>query len=134
MADNYLEKQMEDFRAGKTTPRRSTGAMSRPSRLSPQTIAMPKMRILVACSDSTVTEATVRLMRSTGARVAFIAPPGKQWQQLAQDSGARFYPVEMPDNGIGINQNQADAIMADLRRHWFGIDMITGDIAPFVTI
>ena len=127
MADNYLEKQMEDFRAGKIAPRRSSEAMHRPQPVAGK-------RVLVACHNPADTASLVRLLRSTGARVAFIAPAGKEWQQLAQASGSRFYPATMPQSGEPLDQTQTDSILTDLKRHWHGIDIVAGDLHPFVNM
>lgn len=134
MADNYLEKQMEDFRAGKIATRRSSEAMHRPQPVAADAVAMPGKRVLVACHNPADTASLVRLLRSTGARVAFIAPAGKEWQQLAQASGSRFYPATMPQSGEPLDQTQTDSILTDLKRHWHGIDIVAGDLHPFVNM
>lgn len=130
MADNYLEKQMADFRAGKLNARRSS-PMSRPQPLKPGQIDMGRRRILVACSGYDDTETMVRLLRSTGARVAFIATPDSDGTALAQTTGARFYPVR--HSGC-LTDQQADAVLADLLHNWHGLDMVAGNLSPLCNL
>lgn len=133
MADNYLEKQMADFRAGKLSARKSP-LMRRPSPLRQGEINLATRRVLVACSDFADTEALVRLFRSTGARVAFIASRDSNGTQLAQTSGSRFYPLLSPGLQPELPHEAAENIVADIRKNWHGLDLIAGNLSPLINL
>lgn len=131
MADNYIEKQMEDFLAGRIGKNR-TGAMPQHKSAVNVSADFPPKRILVACRDFADTEATVKLFRSTGSKVAFIAPQGKEASQLAETAGARLYPVTPDGENGGLSASQAEKITANIIAHWRGIDLVAGNLPPFV--
>lgn len=132
MADNYLEKQMDDFRSGKLSQSRTKTLGSIAHSLKPGEIFLSSHRVLVAFSDFETTALMVKLFRSTGAKVAFIATPDSAGTALAQASGARFYPIPFTDNTL--TEEQATKIIANLNHHWHGLTIITGNLHPFISI
>lgn len=82
MADNFLEKRMEDFRNGKM----SVAGKKR------DTSNDPVVFISGGCSDKG--KAAVKDYRSRNYRVAFCDTDRKAGNLLAQVSGSRFYPVD----------------------------------------
>lgn len=81
MADNYIEKQMADFRAGRIgVPRRRTVAP-----------ALPRATV-ADTGDDCVTEAIVRALRAEGRPVSFSMADIRRGNLLAQQTGARYYP------------------------------------------
>lgn len=91
MADNYLERRMEEHqrRQGATPARRS----GRPALRRGETIVRyPSVRLIVAGGCSAEGEAIVRLMRALGCRVAFTDADSCAGQRLAQGAGAQFHP------------------------------------------
>ena len=128
MADNYLEKQMDDFRAGRLNSRHPS-PMHRVPPLKPGEVALPGKRVLVACREFELTERLVRLFRSTGARVAFIAIPGGEGTALAQSTGSRFYPVPPAQESQQPDNEKIAAVISDLRHQWHGIDLTAGDMS-----
>ncbi|WP_295731449.1 hypothetical protein [uncultured Muribaculum sp.] len=95
MADNYLERKMEEHRRGGGVPRyrqRVTSTGSRPGTVS---FPFPVRRIMVsAVSEMPTTDgvalrdAVVKALCATGARVAFIEEDMITRDRLAQSSGA----------------------------------------------
>ncbi len=105
MADGYIGKQMDDYRAGR---------LGRPTS-SKKLALVTAHRVLVL--DGTTPEgiATIERLRSEGCRVAFADPDTRRGARLAQRTGARHYPLPL---------TQKDAIIADLTRHWGPLDAI----------
>lgn len=120
MADNYLERKMEEYRSGKLTVRHST--VMKASTLHPATgydvAAIAGKRVLVCgdCLDGTGHE-LVKLFRSLGCRVAFCDTDSRRGTAVAQDTGARFYPYDFND------EMRLEAVRADLCTKWGGVDI-----------
>ncbi|MDE6300384.1 MAG: hypothetical protein K2M19_01530 [Muribaculaceae bacterium] len=86
MADNYLERRMEDYRAGHN---------SRPlakTRRSAASLTFPAMRVAIIGVGSQGSVEAVRQLVATGCRVAFTVAAGQNGAHLAQNTGGRFYP------------------------------------------
>lgn len=79
MADNYIERQMEDFRAGRL------GGVRRGAP------AGPRVRVPFI-GDPGATEAIVRALRQEGFRVDFTLGDTRAGNLIAQRTGARFLP------------------------------------------
>ncbi len=81
MADNYLERQMEDYRAG---------------RLSTSAVVPSRRRDLTAwvdiAPDPDLTVDVVSSLRMAGVRVAFTLDDMRRGNEVAQSTGARYYP------------------------------------------
>ncbi len=86
MADNYLEKKMEEHRAGtkhyrpKTTPSGASPGLAR--------FKIPSRRVLLSFPEKQIIENLV----NTGMRVAFTGGDKLKGQTLAQKTGALFHP------------------------------------------
>ncbi|MEF2642811.1 MAG: hypothetical protein U0M50_01970 [Paramuribaculum sp.] len=89
MADNYLEKQMEDFRRGVSAPRRSGLLPPKPQAVG--------LRALVVGGAMPAGVAAVTALRNAGWRVAFTDADIKSGRSLAQTSGAQHHPVDPSD-------------------------------------
>lgn len=117
MADNYLEKKMEEHRsrpAAKMPISRGTKAAWLPQGL---TFEFPEMRILVPEADASAVGAPlVRLLRSLGMKVAFSGSQSPENRSLAQESGARFYPRS---SGMTVER-----MGEDLAARWGGTDAV----------
>lgn len=93
MADNYLEKRMEDLRAGRT---------SRPGQSHRQTIGISSssyagLSVLIIGGASRLGVQLAKDFRAKGASVDIIDSDWKQGQLAAQESGARFYTADISD-------------------------------------
>lgn len=97
MADNYLERRMEDYRAGKLAPahRRAVSAARAVRREGELILKFPRLRVLVAGSAGGTGEAVVRAFREIDCRVDFLDADYTVGNALAQKSGARFYRTDL---------------------------------------
>ena len=113
MADNYLERKMEEYRRQRPAATHCTpsyrGAASAP-------LPLPGVRVLVdAGMDVPVPEVVVALVNA-GCRVAFRCSDAAAGNRLAQSCGARALPLE-----------RARALQ-NLFKAWGGVDiLIVGD-------
>lgn len=104
MADNYLEKRMEDYRNGKL------GVYKKK-----KTDKGPVIFIAIKNNDKLIEE-TVKNYRQKQYRVAFCHIDRKTGAALAQQCGARFYPVD------SIESELIDKCRKDIISHWGGIN------------
>ena len=113
MADNYLEKKMEEHRRGtaaRSVARRLTPVGERRGSVS---FKIGELRILVDDASPETGRAIVRRLREAGCKVAFSADDERAGRSLAQSSGARFYPSSF-----------GDSVYGDLVKIWGGVDML----------
>lgn len=96
MADNYLEKKMEDLRMGKT------GASAPRRRLTPGAgricFDFPPRRVLVAGGCHGIGEAIVDAYLHAGCKVAVFDSDRDKGSAMARDKGIRFYPIDCSDH------------------------------------
>ena len=119
MADNYLEKRMEDYRRG-THPTAHRTAGPRAGRLS---MPYPHQYVLVAGADTEAGTAAVEAFVAAGCTVAFTtAGTDSDGRRLAQRLGARYYPG-----------TPADAL-ADMERRGEAIGTVIHTAAPAATV
>lgn len=86
MADNYLEKRMEDYARGRLGTKSSSSKRSG--------LKYPHQQVLVCGGDrSDTAEELVRKLAGAGCTVCFTAADANHGRSLAQNCGARFYPV-----------------------------------------
>lgn len=107
MADNYLEKKLEEHRS------RMAAGVPRQRRRTPVVLPLtfPERHVLVIAPGNALQGEVVKALRAAGHRVAFIDPAGRS---LAQATGARCYPFS-PD--------RIDEVIDDIKRHWGGLDI-----------
>lgn len=112
MADNYLERKMEEYRAGKLSVRPKTVA----SRSLPKgKIAVdfpPRTVILAAATVGPLCRAVVKVFIDAGCRVALVSVSHKEATELVRSCGARFYPV------AGFSPASLDSVVEDVTSHW----------------
>ncbi len=123
MADNYLEKKMEEYRAGQGNVRRMKS--QRPvAGVKPGTINVefPPRRVFVTGGASGIGRAVVEAFRKADCRVAFCDIDSKAGNRTAQMTGARFYPVDVTD--CSALENCMEHIIAD----WGDIDIIVNNV------
>lgn len=122
MADNYLEKQMEDYRAGKfaiKTRLKTSAKLHRPGQL---VVSYPQLRIFITGGASGIGESCVEAFRKIDAKVAFCDIDTKRGNETAQKFGARFYPLDARD-AVKLNHAMNDAISA-----WGDIDVLINNV------
>lgn len=100
MADNYLEKRMEELQRMKqgrpmTTRRSGNG---RGNGNAPKAKgALHNKRVFVTGGAHGIGESMVKAFRDAGCRVAFCDKDRKRGAATAQAYGARFYPLDVVD-------------------------------------
>lgn len=91
MADNYLERRMEEYRMA-----RQAGGVKKHAvpllKRGRVTVDYPAMRVLVANADNETGQAVVDGLRRMGCRVAITARDSRRGTLIAQRSGSQFHP------------------------------------------
>lgn len=107
MADNYLEKKMDDYRSGRLKP-----AVVRASVAGNMNFGLryDRLRVLLMGAEDRPMLALAKVLAAARAKVAAIGVT----QQTSQTLGLRYYGPAM-----AIPQ-----IDADLLRHWGGVDVV----------
>ena len=87
MADNYLERKMDEYRSGKRAgaPRRLT-----PTGQKAGTVTLPIERLEVFVTSPDI--ALIAAFANTGCRVSFCGEDRREGMRIAERTGARFYP------------------------------------------
>lgn len=125
MADNYLEKKMDDYRRGANsrTPRRSytNPAAARCLTVEPQ-------RIVAVISNRALLEAILHLMQGLpGVKVAFAGSDTHTGTKLAQATGALFVPSDPHD------ETTPAKVTAEATKRWDSVDTLLTDIPTLVS-
>lgn len=121
MADNYLEKKMEEHRRGalsRTNVRRMPLSGEQPGTVR---MKIDTLRVIVTDGAGDYAPAIIGRLRGAGCRVAFRSDDEKGGRALAQKSGARFYPASF-----------AGCVADDLTKVWGGVDavIVTDGVIP----
>lgn len=109
MADNYLEKKMEDYRQGRTAVSMSSHQKSK---------TRTDLRVLILGGETPAGSQTVTELRKSGWRVAFTDPEMKTGRHLAQTTGAQHHPIS-PSSTASL-QHSLDLISD----HWGCLDLV----------
>ncbi len=110
MADNYLEKRMEEYRSGRLAVRsRTSSSMRAPRRNDSLTLRYEPMTVaVIADVMHPVVAETIGAFTAVGCRVAFMAADVREGNAVAQRTGARYYPAALGLEGM----------LADMTAHW----------------
>ena len=121
MADNYLERKMEDYRSGKSGNAKVKRVSSsvKPGEIS---VKFPPRRVFVTGGASGIGRAIVEAFRKADCRVAFCDIDSKAGAATAQATGAQFHPVDVR------NVEALEACMARLLEAWGDIDVIVNNV------
>lgn len=92
MADNYLEKRMDDYRRGISAPHHSGR----------RGLLFPAMAVFVYPADAPGGDVMLRTLAQAGYKVCFGVSDQANGSRLAVSTGGRYYPLE------------PDAVAADL--------------------
>lgn len=121
MADNYLERKMEEHRAGH-------GQVYRP-KLTPSgkrqgelTFKFPPRRVLVTGGASGIGRAIVKAFCDAGCKVAFCDSDTAAGTSTAQALGARFYPLDV------IDTEALEKCMQSVFDLWGDIDVLVNNV------
>lgn len=110
MADNYLEKKMEEYRSGRlASTSRTTPSIRSPRKTNQLSLSYDPLVVMISgiAPDEELAE-TLMAFTSVGCRVAFTSGDPKASAILAQRSGARYYP-----EGYAF-----EAMLADVTSRW----------------
>lgn len=121
MADNYLEKKMEEYRSGalsRTNVRRKHISGEQPGSVR---MKIDALRVFVTDCAGEYAPAIIGRLRDAGCQVAFRSVDEKEGRLLSQKSGARFYPASF-----------AGCVADDLTKVWGGVDavIVTDGVIP----
>ena len=119
MADNYLEKRMDDYRNGRLHVKKSAASSSTGSRRSP----LAGKRVLVTGGANGIGRAIVAAFRNVGCRVAIFDSDCRHGNEVAQQTGSRFYPCDLAVTGQIANR------MQQLFDDWGDLDIIINNAA-----
>lgn len=121
MADNYLEKKMEEYRNGNN--RRSTIRRT-PSGAKPGTINVkfPSRRVFVTGGAKGIGRSIVEAFRQADCRVAFCDIDTKAGAATAQATGSQFHPIDVT------NADALDACVQRIIDAWGDIDVIVNNV------
>lgn len=112
MADNYLERRMEEYRSGRLAARPRTHTSLPADAL---ILRYPLMSVLVLTDGSEFGAVLVAELRRAGLRVSFIHPDTRVGTALSQTLGSRFYPASMTTPAIladmAVRRSPADVIL-----------------------
>ena len=109
MADNYLEKRMEELRSGKLSIKKAIPGIKPKAR-----------RVLIAGGCHGIAREKALEFRKLGYRVAVFDSDEASGKQMAHDHGIRFHRVDIE------NENAVSNEMLPLLTTWRGIDTIAG--------
>lgn len=112
MADNYLERKMEEYRSG-SLGRRTVRSVS--STVLPKgkiAVDFPQRTVIVVGECDVISRGIVSRFVSAGCKTAFCSVDRKAGATLAQSFGARFYPVR------NIDRESFVEMVDDVTSHW----------------
>lgn len=119
MADNYLEKKMEDYR------RRSIGRRSSNASVAGKIIKLPALRVFIAGKIGELEKYLIKGYTAAGSKVIFCHDDNAEGRILAQQTGGLHFPSE---SGI-TSWNRAFDFAAE---KWGSIDVIVlNESSPF---
>lgn len=113
MADNYLEKKMEDLRSGRLTQMSRAAA-----RKGAWSVDFPCRRVLVTDGACAIGRAVIDEFCRAACKVAFCDTDDERGRATAYATGARFIHGDLRDAAV------VAAAVADLGRAWRDIDVI----------
>lgn len=115
MADNYLEKRMEDYRRSGGGGHAKQHGVGRQGMVC-EKIVLPRIMLLADLQNRPDAADIVTRMAVAGCKVAFTHPNFTQGQKMAQRTSGLFVP----------NAN-AVSLYETMRERWGGVDMIIFD-------
>lgn len=120
MADNYLEKQMEDFRSGKLGVVRRHSVMPSGRVCS---LLNASSRVLVVASGMDFARIALDALAPAGGKMALLIEGSAEASVLTQQLGVRYYPQKsLPDSGM------IEKAIADIRHCWHCEPEILSDV------
>ena len=121
MADNYLERKMEDFRRGKSVTAPKTAAGPRKGYIQ---FPFPPRKVMIAGIAPQSALPIIREFSKPGCKVAYISTDKNTGDLFARNEGVRFHWLHNYD-AISIEQAFHDTVKA-----WREIDIIICTASP----
>ena len=121
MADNYLEKKFEEYasRKSESKVKKIFATGPRPGHLD---VKFPPRRVFVTGGAAGIGKAVVKAFRDAGCRVAFCDIDTKNGPLTAQQTGARFYPLDVCDS------TALTDCLHDIFATWGDIDILINNV------
>ncbi len=88
MADNYLEKRMDDYRNGRI-------GQSNSSHRTNGSLKYPHLTVMVANASGDIGRSVIRSFTEAGGLVIFTCQNRNEGQNIAQSCGGRYYPLSL---------------------------------------
>lgn len=104
MADNYLEKRMDDYARGRLCAQRTAGTTATRSGFK-----YPSLTVFVTPGSSECARSVISAFVEAGCRVCFDGCAMTQGNRMAQNTGARFYNLA-PDGIVAHLQSRGEHI------------------------
>lgn len=128
MADNYLEKRMEELRSGRLSHSASSRSAAQGPRAGYLNVKYPPRRVLVTGGASGIGLATVRSFLRAGCKVAVIDSDEEQGRRLAREEGVRFYHLDLADS------EALSRAMQNIFAAWHDLDIIVSNAGVFSSV
>lgn len=119
MADNYLERRMDDLRSGRIASTRATASGT--PRKGMLSIPYPSRRVLVTGGANGIGRAVALAFAKAGCRVAVFDKDRENGERLAHDHGIRFYHIDLN------NADEIEKAMANIFDAWADIDVLVSN-------
>lgn len=120
MADNYLEKKMDDLRSGRLSPKMTVN--TRQAQMSGYLhIPFPPRRVLVTGGANGIGLAIARAFLSANCKVAVFDSDKETGDKLAYAEGVRFYHVDISD------ADKLEDAFVNLLKAWRDVDIIVNN-------
>lgn len=118
MADNYREKRMEEYRAGRLAPRTRVVARGGVVRREKGefVVEFPQMRVVVLGGGIGLAEAVAKAFRTVDCQVALCHADSRSLTPFAQRHGLRYYPFDAAEKW--------ERVIDDVTARWGGVDVV----------
>lgn len=107
MADNYIERKMEELEARKAMPKKPVSNR-----------AGHKRRVFVTGGASGIGKAIVKAFSNEGYRVAFCDRDAEQGKETSKETGALFFPADVSD------KEALESCLQQLFDRWGDVDVL----------
>lgn len=126
MADNYLERKMDDLRSGRLQNSNKATVTSAPvAKKGYIQVAFPARRVLVTGGANGIGLAVTRSYLKAGCKVAVFDIDSEKGEKLAHDEGIRFYNTDVSDC------QALEKALYNLLEAWKDIDIVVSNAGIF---
>lgn len=123
MADNYLEKRMDDYRNGRLSLSRKTSKLTPSGNLSGRvSFQLAVSRVFVAMENVQLRDAISRAYAEAGCKVAFCGIDRTVGTELAQRHGMMFCPVSE------MSAEKVNRMFSLVCERWHGVELLITDM------